>query len=390
MEGETMKNDNQRVVLVHDASGGVKTNAVRWILEGFKLKAGDIFTFLSVLHQVHHPMGIKIRVDNSMFGGTNQKIIDDEIAWKKKEYDDNLELVQISKLYEMQEIEFKIELVVGPIPKVAAVEASKKCNPTWVILDRRMKRERKYFLEKLSCGISRMKRNDEIIKIRGPRISTVSHTKISYDEMLPVDHEFHTRDNQNDQDLFSIELSSCTSSTSTRNSVSDGILTLGNSQDDKIKQLSTLLETIEKEHESPSTETSRESTQTPRMSIEKIQFDQKKCTTCNITRPTKVWQSRNFSYSEIVEATNRFSSENLIYRGEYEAVFSGKLKRSKLNVIVKQQKDIKKYSSEMQALEKTRHENVIMLLGICVEKIPVLMVYEYACNGSLDQHLSCK
>ncbi|KVI09290.1 hypothetical protein Ccrd_012327 [Cynara cardunculus var. scolymus] len=123
MEGESI---NQRVVLIHDASGGVRTNAVRWIIDGFSLKPGDMFTFLSVLHEIHHPsmfdsfqiltsklvhlllsdlvlVGYKIRVDGSMFGA-NQKAIDKELERRKKEYKDNLELVQISKLYEMHEV----------------------------------------------------------------------------------------------------------------------------------------------------------------------------------------------------------------------------------------------------------------------------------------------
>lgn len=52
MEGQS---PSQKVVLVHDASGGVRMNAVRWILDGFELKDGDMFVFLSVLHQIHHP-----------------------------------------------------------------------------------------------------------------------------------------------------------------------------------------------------------------------------------------------------------------------------------------------------------------------------------------------
>ena len=122
---------------------------------------------------------------------------------------------------------------------------------------------------------------------------------------------------------------------------------------------------------------------------EQVQLDLKKCTTCSSTRPTSMWKSRKFSYLELSDATNRFSSENLIYRGENEAVFHGTLKGSKLDVIVKEQKDVKKYQSEMQALEKARMENVIMLLGICLEN-PKLMVFEYACSGSLDQRLSRK
>nr|GEW14213.1 MORN (Membrane Occupation and Recognition Nexus) repeat-containing protein [Tanacetum cinerariifolium] len=128
--------ESQRVVLIHDTSGGVKIKALKWVLEGFSLEAGDAFTFLSVLNQIYHPLGYKIRVDGSMFVGANQKVIDDELAKKKKEFDNNLELAQVSKLYEMQKIDFKIELVAGPIPKNAAVDAAKKTNATWVILDR--------------------------------------------------------------------------------------------------------------------------------------------------------------------------------------------------------------------------------------------------------------
>ncbi|KAL8193638.1 hypothetical protein R6Q57_026773 [Mikania cordata] len=227
---------SQRVVLIHDASGGVRFKALRWVLDGFLLKDGDMFTFLSVLHQIHHPLGYKIRIDGSMFGGANQKVIDDEVARKKKEYDDNLQLLEISKKYQTHKVDFKIELVAGPIPKTAALDASKKCNPTWVILDRKMKRDQKYFLEKLSCGISRMKRNDDIIDIRGPRRK--HQTSVPYDEMLPADKKISRKESYIDQDLFSIDFeTSCTSSTSTGTSNSDNLFTIGN----KI-ELSTLLE----------------------------------------------------------------------------------------------------------------------------------------------------
>ncbi|KAI3793808.1 hypothetical protein L1987_36430 [Smallanthus sonchifolius] len=234
MDGHSQgQNQSQRVVLIHDASGGVRLKAVKWVLDGFLLKEGDAFTFVSVVHQILHPMGYNIRVDNSMFGGANQRAIDDEVAKKKKEYDDNLQLTEISNLYQTRKVDFKIELVTGPIPKNAAVDASKKCNATWVILDRRMKKEKKHFLEKLSCGISTMKDNDDIVDIRGPRRK--QQTLIPYEKMLPVDNTISTRKAHDDQDLLSIEFgSSC------------------NNQDVKIKDLSMLIEkTTEEQDNSP-------------------------------------------------------------------------------------------------------------------------------------------
>lgn len=58
MESESQsesQRESQRVVLIHDASGGVKIKALKWVLEGFLLEAGDKFTFLSVLNQIYHP-----------------------------------------------------------------------------------------------------------------------------------------------------------------------------------------------------------------------------------------------------------------------------------------------------------------------------------------------
>ncbi|XP_076910418.1 uncharacterized protein LOC143568060 [Bidens hawaiensis] len=276
MDGQSK---SRTVVLIHDASGGVRLKGVKWALDGFLLKDGDVFILLAVVHQVHHPMGYKIRVDSSMFGGANQRAIDDEIVRKKKEFDGNLQLLEISKLYQMRKVDFKIELVAGPIPKNATVDASKKCNATWVILDRKMKEDKKYFLEKLSCGISTMKDNDDIVDIRGPRRKQPP-TSLSYGEMLPVDNKLSTREAPNDQDLFSIELDSTyTGSTSTRTSFSDGMLTAGNIQDDKINELSTLLEmSAEEQENSPGHKVPISESE------EKVMVDEKKCTDNDTTR----------------------------------------------------------------------------------------------------------
>ncbi|XP_076887214.1 uncharacterized protein LOC143537304 [Bidens hawaiensis] len=277
MDGQSK---SQRVVLIHDASRDMRLNGVKWALDGFSLKDGDAFILLAVVSQVHHPMGYKIRVDSSMFGGANQRAIDDEIARKKKEFDDNLQLGETRKLYQLRKVDFKIELVAGPIPKNAAVDASKKCNATWVILDRKMKRDKKYFLEKLSCGISTMKDNDDIVDIRGLRRKQPP-TSLSYGEMLPVHNKLSTREAPNDQEYFSIELdSSYTGSTSTRTSFSDGMLTTGNNQDDKINELSTLLETSAEEQEnSPGNNNKVPISE----SEEKVIVDEKKCIDCDTT-----------------------------------------------------------------------------------------------------------
>lgn len=52
MDGQSK---SQKVVLIHDASGGMRLNGVKWALDGFSLKDGDSFILLAVVSQVHHP-----------------------------------------------------------------------------------------------------------------------------------------------------------------------------------------------------------------------------------------------------------------------------------------------------------------------------------------------
>lgn len=99
----------------------------------------------------------------------------------------------------------------------------------------------------------------------------------------------------------------------------------------------------------------------------------------------------NFSYTDLFAATNGFSAINMISAGEYGVVYRGKLITA-LTIAVKEQKDAsfqgeKKFKSEIDALRKTRHNNVVMLLGSCVEESRRFLVYEYVCHGSLDQHI---
>lgn len=71
---------------------------------------------------------------------------------------------------------------------------------------RQMKKNRNYFLQKLSCGISRIKGDHSIEKLRAPRVAGIDmlhrekhqSVDIIYDEMMPGSLEM--------EDLFSIEL----------------------------------------------------------------------------------------------------------------------------------------------------------------------------------------
>ncbi|KAG7948613.1 hypothetical protein I3843_13G016300 [Carya illinoinensis] len=189
-----MSTEVQRVVVIQDASKDVSLTALRWALKGLSLNPGDVipllfFTSFFVTRKYkpqqlinswnNDKIGFKTKVDE-----TNQIIVQQLVAGKNEEYRSNVEIMKISDEYEARMIEFYIDVHAGPCPKVVAVKAARKLRATWVILDRQMKQNKKYFMEKLSCGISRMKSDNSVQLLRGPKAmgvgdSTPSNTESS-------------------------------------------------------------------------------------------------------------------------------------------------------------------------------------------------------------------
>lgn len=121
-------------------------------------------------------------------------------------------------------------------------------------------------------------------------------------------------------------------------------------------------------------------------------FENSICSVCQNRRPKIGW-TRDFTCAELQAATDGFSATKYLSEGGFGSVFKGEI--NGLMVAVKQHKDAssqgdKEFKSEVQVLSKARHENVVMLLGSCSDRNKRLLVYEYVCNGSLDQHLSSK
>ncbi|KAI6686937.1 hypothetical protein NL676_032850 [Syzygium grande] len=103
-----------------------------------------------------------------------------------------------------------------------------------------------------------------------------------------------------------------------------------------------------------------------------------------------------FSLSELVAATNSFSSENKIGSGSFGAVYIGKLADGRLVAIkrgetyMRTEKAREKESafvSELALLPRLNHKHLVGLVGFCQEEDERLLVYDYMSNGSLHDHL---
>ncbi|KAF6151176.1 hypothetical protein GIB67_037384 [Kingdonia uniflora] len=98
-------------------------------------------------------------------------------------------------------------------------------------------------------------------------------------------------------------------------------------------------------------------------------------------------RSTVFSYHEVCNATNNFNASQKIGQGAYGSVYLGQLKGTE--VAIKQMKNTKskEFLAELNILCKVHHTNLIELIGYAAGGDSLFLVYEYAHNGALSDHL---
>ncbi|KAJ6844430.1 lysM domain receptor-like kinase 3 [Iris pallida] len=94
-----------------------------------------------------------------------------------------------------------------------------------------------------------------------------------------------------------------------------------------------------------------------------------------------------FPYSEVSAATSNFSESQKVGQGSYGSVYRGKLRG--VVVAVKQMKDTKskEFFAEVNVLCKVYHDNLIELIGYSAGAESLFLIYEFAQNGALSDHL---
>ncbi|XP_028773707.1 probable receptor-like serine/threonine-protein kinase At5g57670 [Neltuma alba] len=104
-----------------------------------------------------------------------------------------------------------------------------------------------------------------------------------------------------------------------------------------------------------------------------------------------------FSYEELLDATNGFSSENLVGKGGYAQVYKGILKDGyeiavkRLTRTSSDERKEKEFLTEIGTIGHVNHPNVLPLLGCCMDK-GLYLVFQLSSKGSVasllhDQNL---
>ncbi|CAN4119775.1 unnamed protein product [Withania somnifera] len=110
---------------------------------------------------------------------------------------------------------------------------------------------------------------------------------------------------------------------------------------------------------------------------------------------------KSFTFNDLKNATRNFRADSLLGEGGFGYVFKGWLDENTLApckpgtgmvVAVKQLKPEsfqghREWLAEVNYLGQLHHENLVRLIGYCVESDNRLLVYEFMTKGSLENHL---
>ncbi|XP_057987855.1 G-type lectin S-receptor-like serine/threonine-protein kinase At1g11410 isoform X3 [Hevea brasiliensis] len=98
-----------------------------------------------------------------------------------------------------------------------------------------------------------------------------------------------------------------------------------------------------------------------------------------------------FNLSTVLAATNSFSPANKLGQGGFGAVYKGKLSNGKEVAVKRLLKDsgqgIDEFKNEVLLIAKLQHQNLVKLIGCCIQGEEPMLVYEYMPNKSLDYFL---
>lgn len=106
----------------------------------------------------------------------------------------------------------------------------------------------------------------------------------------------------------------------------------------------------------------------------------------------KLGNLRGFTFRELQNATDNFSSKNILGSGGFGNVYWGKLGDGTL-VAVKRLKDVtgtageSQFRTELELISLAVHRNLLRIVGYCATPNERLLVYPYMSNGSVASRL---
>ncbi|KAL1543755.1 non-specific serine/threonine protein kinase [Salvia divinorum] len=353
---------------------------------------GDTIRVFGVLHKVLHPMGYLMGVAPENFlGATHARAVEEEVLKKVDMY---VGMLQYSaEQCERDRVDIEVKITAGTPLRKAIINEVATSNAAWVIFDRPLRKELRYYLKHIPCKAALVLDNFSLQILENEYSNKETEhfdNKQFYSLSKPVPLP-PVSDNENEQPVNTTNYHISPESSDTAsiwplsfssNSKEESIVSHSESQPNPKKEDSGNTRQI-MEYYAPII-----SNQKRRPSRNRYSDVHVLCVTCGLNTEL---DSMRYSYPEIQLATNNFSPDNLLGEGGYGFVYKGELKDGQ-RIAAKVRKEsstqgFSEFHSEIFVLNFARHKNIVMLLGYCCKENLNILVYEYICNKSLEWHL---
>ncbi|KAF7816769.1 Proline-rich receptor-like protein kinase PERK8 [Senna tora] len=388
------------VVIACDATKDRSEHEINVIVDRVRslsgiLSAGYRLLVLGVLYRVPHPMGYQTLACPESFAGTSFRAMEEEVTKKVDAYASML--LPSYKDCDNEGISIEVKVTAGfPIRQVILQEVA-NYRATWVILDRHLRRDLRFYLHKIPCKVGLVKDDlsVDIWKSHQSLETDVTENKLVYSLAKFVSlSECHSIA---DIGQSIVSYKSFPSSMVSSDNADTPRSNTKHSFPPREQFFSSDFGSSSKSGVSIKGEYKHSLTSQIVQKKNKYGFIPKSsdapilCAGCGIRTELYYKESMRFNYSDILHATNEFSKDNLLGEGGYGYVYKGIL-RDGQQIAAKVRKDestqgFSEFHSEVYVLSFARHKNIVMLLGYCCKERQNILVYEYICNKSLDWHL---
>ncbi|OWM85146.1 hypothetical protein CDL15_Pgr027933 [Punica granatum] len=276
----------------------------------------------------------------------------------------------------LHKVSMEVKVIAGAPVKQVILQEAFTCKATWVVLDRHLRKDFKFYLKQIPCKVALIQDSLSVDILRSTR--TTEANLIEHRRFYSVSKPILSLAMQGGENK---EQSAITSPENFRKLQRNSIVSdLGDFQISEKAGVSTKDEGKSVPHIHKRNTFRLSSLEAPIL-----------CATCGTRTELDLKDSMRFSFSEVQQATNNFSKENLLGEGGYGYVYKGNLKDGQ-SIAAKVRKEasaqgFEEFRSEIYVLSFARHKNIVMLLGYCCKENLNVLVYEYICNKSLDWHL---
>lgn len=96
------------------------------------------------------------------------------------------------------------------------------------------------------------------------------------------------------------------------------------------------------------------------------------------------------TYSELKQASNDFSSSNIIGNGGFASVYRGYWKGTEVAIKRLKCNLMDQALNELSILNSYKIDNILPIYGISIDGPEACLIYQFMANGSLEDRLSCK